>query len=67
MNEKLAQNGINIDQEEFEKLGNQTQKLIDEYKEGMEKMQKELEKKGQEFLEAKKKIGELASKKQIDD
>jgi len=24
MNEKLAQNGINIDQEEFEKLGNQT-------------------------------------------
>ena len=49
MNEKLAQNGINIDQEEFEKLGNQTQKLIDEYKEGMEKMQKELEKKGHEF------------------
>ena len=67
MADKLSSAGITLDVGEVEALGEQTQKLIDEYKEGMEKIQKELQKKAQELVEAKKKIGELAAKKQIDD
>lgn len=33
----------------------------------MERLQKELDRKAQEVVEAKKKVGELAAKKQIDD
>lgn len=33
----------------------------------MERLQKELDKKAQEVVETKKKVGELAAKKQIDD
>jgi hypothetical protein len=40
-----------------------TEKLIDEYKVNLEKLQKDFEKKSLELTEAKKRIGELASKK----
>ena len=41
--------------------------MVDEYKEGMEKLQKELKQRAQEISETKKKLGELAYQKQIDD
>jgi hypothetical protein len=42
MEQKLQEAGIVIDSSDIEKLGKDTKKLVDEYKEGMEKLQKEL-------------------------
>ena len=42
MEQKLQEAGIVIDSSEIERLGKDTKKLVDEYKEDMEKLQKEL-------------------------
>lgn len=42
MEQKLQEAGIVIDSSDIERLGKETKKLVDEYKEGMEKLQKEL-------------------------
>ena len=42
MKQKLQEAGIVIDSSDIERLGKETKKLVDEYKEGIEKLQKEL-------------------------